>query len=96
MERPGAEAFRVSHSTESIKPKDLTRSRRVYDDEDEGEAVRSGFEPNRVPPAEVSEFAIGEDDEEEEASDNNRDGTRNTGGVPDEGFNDSQVWGGSH
>lgn len=39
---------------------------RAYDDEDEGEDIRLGFDPSEVAPAGASNFAI-EDDEEEEA-----------------------------
>ena len=68
----------------------------MYDDDDEGTAVRSGFEPSEIPPAEVSEFAIGEDDDAEEGSDDDRSGVQKPSRLLDEGFNDSQVWGGSH
>lgn len=37
---------------------------RTYEDEDEGEVVREGFEPGRINPASRSDFAIGDDDDE--------------------------------
>ena len=37
----------------------------MYDDEDQGKALRHGFEPpSEVPVGESSEFAVGEDDED--------------------------------
>lgn len=38
---------------------------RAYSDEDEGEEIRHGFDPSLIPPAGASEFAVGEDEEEE-------------------------------
>lgn len=37
---------------------------RTYDDEDEGETVREGFEPSKLNPASSSSFAIDNDDDE--------------------------------
>ena len=37
---------------------------RTYEDEDEGEVIREGFEPSRINPASGSDFAIGDDDDE--------------------------------
>jgi len=37
---------------------------RTYDDEDEGEIIRSGFEPGERPLPDSSEFVVGDDDEE--------------------------------
>lgn len=37
---------------------------RTYEDGDEGEVVREGFEPGRINPASRSDFAIGDDDDE--------------------------------
>ena len=42
---------------------------RAYDDEDEGEDIRHGFDPSEVPPAGASNFAIEDDEENEGASD---------------------------
>ena len=40
---------------------------RTYDDEDEGEDIRDGFDPSKVPPAGASKFAVGDEEDEEEA-----------------------------
>lgn len=42
-------------------------ARRVYDDEDEGEDIRHGHEPSDIPPAGASEFAVGEEEEDDDA-----------------------------
>lgn len=41
---------------------------RAYDDEDEGEDIRHGFDPSEIPPAGASNFAIEDDEEDEGAS----------------------------
>ena len=38
---------------------------RTYDDEDEGEIIRSGFQPGKGPLPDSSDFAVGDDDDEE-------------------------------
>lgn len=37
---------------------------RTYDDEDQGEVVREGFEPSKFNPASSTSFAVGDDDDE--------------------------------
>ena len=44
-------------------------SRRTYDDESQGEFMRTGFEPSEQAPAGGSEFAVGEDEDEDEDED---------------------------
>lgn len=43
--------------------------RRAYDDEDEGEDIRIGHDPDEVPPAGASEFAVADDDDDEDKGD---------------------------
>ena len=42
----------------------LTSFSRAYDDQDEGEVIREGFEPSKFNPITDSEFAVGDDDDE--------------------------------
>jgi len=42
----------------------LNPSSRAYDDEDEGEVVRQGFEPSKLNLGSDSDFAIGDGDDE--------------------------------
>ena len=43
---------------------DRSHIRRTYSDEDQGEMIREGFEPTAGEAAGVSEFAIGDDEDE--------------------------------
>lgn len=62
-------------------PPNITPSR-TYDDEDQGKAVREGFEPGKAPP-ESSDFAIDDEDGEQENS-----------GDPNDQSHDAQIWSG--
>ena len=59
---------------------------RTYDDEDEGEIIRSGFQPGETPVAESSDFAVG-DDEEDQGDD--REGQ---GSTQYDSLDDRHVW----
>ena len=58
--------------------------RRTYDDEDQGEDIRTGFEPTNVPAAESSDFAVGDDEDDE--------GAATSGQRSYEDLDDSNVW----
>jgi hypothetical protein len=65
----------------------LIYSRRTYDDEDQGEAIREGFEPNDLPIAAPSDFAVGEDEDDDDGS-----SSRGRDPQPIEGLDDRHVW----
>jgi hypothetical protein len=45
-------------------------TRRTYGgDSEQGEDIRSGFEPSEIPPADVPEFAVGDEEEDEDSED---------------------------
>lgn len=43
----------------------LSSVSRTYNDNDEVEDIRHGFDPSEIPPAGASEFAVGDDEEDE-------------------------------
>ena len=47
-------------------------NRRTYDDDDQGQTQRSGFEPTSHPTEGETEFAVGESESEDENSDEHR------------------------
>ena len=59
---------------------------RTYDDEDEGEIIRHGFQPGETPAVDSSDFAVG-DDEEEPGSDR-----ENQGNTQYDSLDDRHVW----
>lgn len=61
--------------------------RRTYDDEDQGDAIRHGFEPSEVPMEIASEFAVGDDEEE---SNHQRTSPPNASSYDE--FDDRHVW----
>ena len=63
----------------------------MYGDEDQGEALRSGFQPNEEPPAGVSNFAVG-DDEEEDENNEGPDGKANKAAPQYGALDDRNVW----
>ncbi len=69
MECSRPETFRVSESLpthrKAADPAALIR--RTYEDDGHVETIRSGFEPTQGPTLEVSDFAIGDDDDRGEA-----------------------------
>ena len=70
MEHNGSQTIHVSFPIAGDCGFLLPRSSRPYNDEDQGEDIRQGFDPSKIP-AVQSEFAVGdEDDEDEEAGRN--------------------------
>ena len=70
----------------------LIFNRRTYEDEDEGEDIRQGFDPGDIPAASAagSEFAVGEDEEDEENID--VDNSRNKASARYGELDDRNVW----
>ena len=54
-----------------VSTSNQTFGRRTYDDEDQGETHRGGFEPTNHSTEGVAEFAVGEDEDEDDNNDNN-------------------------
>lgn len=69
-----------------------TYNRRTYEDEDEGEDIREGFDPSEIPAtsAPSAEFAI--DDDEEEQEDVDLDNSRNKSSARYGELDDRNVW----
>ena len=67
-------------------------SRRTYEDEDEGEDIREGFDPSKIPAtsAPSAEFAIDDDEEEQEEID--LDNSRNKSATRYGELEDRNVW----
>ena len=93
MERRRNEILCVSqYCTNTFSRLCSVYNRRTYEDEDEGEDIREGFDPSEIPAtsAPSAEFAIDDDEEEQEEVD--LDNSRNKSRARFGQLDDRNVW----